>query len=298
MNSPHDELFPRPQGAIERIVRRNLDEDVDAPAAASVWKRARERARQPRPWLAWMTRGAAVAAALIIGLLLVWGAPAQATPAQIVERARCLHAAPVSREYTLAADLPGSLVRRWPMFRRHREVTLWTRGDCFRIEPGPGGGAWGQDEEGNVWFAPSPRAGAIFCPREVPPVFRDALHVRSVRLPALLDEVLRDCELGEQPSADLGLTRLEASGKGSLRRATLDIGPKGLVRRLVLVRRLLTGEEITLTLTLKKEAQKPASFYRLEGNLGPGGERFDHARPFPRLQLLARHHLDALLKRK
>jgi hypothetical protein len=295
MNSPHDELFPRPDDALDRIVRRNLDEDADPQAADAVWKSAMHRARPPRPWLGWVARGAAVAAAVLIGLLLVMGGPAPATAAQVVERARVAHATPISREYTLASDLPDSLVKRWPMFRAHHEVTLWTRGDCFRIEPGLAGGVWGQDDQGNVWAAPSPKAGAIFRPNEVPRAFRVALAVRSARLPALLGEVLKDCGLKRAPSPEAGIVRLRASGKGRLRRATIDIGPDNVVHRLVLVRRLLTGEEITLTLTLRRQAEKPAAFYRLDGNLDRDGKQFKHGPPLKRLGLL---HLDALLRRK
>jgi hypothetical protein len=298
MNSPHDDLFPRPDDALDRVVRRNLDEDADPQAADALWKKAKERARQPRPWLAWMMRGAAVAAVLLIGVLLVMGGPAQATPAQLVERARVAHDAPISREYTLAADLPDSFVKRWPTFRNHRETTLWTRGDCFRVEPGLAGGVWGQDEKGNVWVAPSPKAGAIFRPNEIPSAFRDVLNVRSARLPALLGEVLKNCDLERAPDPRPGTIRLQASGKGRLRRATIDIGPGDVVQRLVLVLRLLSGEEFTLTLTLQQEAEKPASFYELAGNLGPDGKQFGRGQRLKRLGLLARHHLDALLHRK
>jgi hypothetical protein len=243
-----------------------------------------------------VTRGAVAAAVvLLVCLMFFWpGSTASATPAEIVRKAIKAHEAEVSREYLLSAELPPRLARRFPKLAE-REVSLWTRGGRFRVEPGLGGGVWGRDEEGQVWIAPTPKAGAWFREDEIdklPPRLKDAvkesLAVRSVRLPPLLNEVLQECELRRVSGEDGSSITLEASCQGGLKRATLVVGPGEVIQRMSLSRRLSSGEQVTVRLELVREVEKDDAFFRLEGNLAEGGKVFGPDRPAMRLKVLAR----------
>jgi hypothetical protein len=271
-------------------VRRSLDTEAEAAASAAngAWTKAMARARGAGSsgglgrWL-----GLAAAAGLA-ALLLFWpGDRAQASPQEALARAREAHTAPLSREYSLVGWPPPALVRRLPTVDFARKVTIWTRGDRFRVEPAPGGGVWGQDEEGNVWAAPTPRAGAYFRPDEVPERFRELLAVRAVHLPSLLDEVLKDCELTARRVEEPPGVRIDARGQGSLSSAYLFIRPDGVIQYLSLSRRLPGGES-RVSLELLSEAERPEEVYRLSGNLAPGAEVYGPERPRRRLALLAR----------
>ncbi len=283
----NDPLFPTPDGPLDKLVRRRLDADADGAAAEEAWRKAKAR-RPGGAWGAWLARGVmAAAAAVLVAAFLFWpGGKAQASPAEMVARARDAHQDERSREYSLTADPPAALVRRFPRVDFGREISLWTRGDRFRVEPAPGGGVWGQDEQGNVWFAPTRKFGVWFGKDEIPPAYKEALAVRSVQLPTLLDEVLKDCDVERVPGGDPVETTLEAFGNGSLRRAEIVIGPADVVRRLTLVRRLPGGEDFTLKLMLRAQGEKPADFYRLAGALDAGGERIGP--PTPRGARIAR----------
>ncbi|MBY0229837.1 MAG: hypothetical protein K2W96_11195, partial [Gemmataceae bacterium] len=222
---------------------------------------------------------AAAAAMLLVAMALFWGNAAQATPAQAVRRALAAHREDDGHEYALVVSAGGM----------ERETTLWTRGDRFRIEPGPAGGAWGQDGDGSVWLAPTPAAAALFRADEVPAVLQELLAVRSVRLTALLETVLEGCEL-ERVAGPAGIDRIKATGEGTLRRAVLDIGKDGVVRSLELVRRV-GPVEATVSLERRGPAGKDAAFYTARGAVAEDGEVFDRDRPGKRLALLARHRL-------
>ena len=275
----NDDLFPRPDDPLERLVRARLDAQA-ARETADVW----ERAQRKRPWTGRAVRGLTAAAALLLAsLTLTWGiGRAQATPAQAVARALEVHREDADHEYALRGEFAGLV----------REATLWTRGDRFRIEPAPGGkGAWGQDRDGSVWIAPTPAAGAVFRADEVPAGLQEMLAIRSVRLPVLLETVLKHCDLSRLPDAPQGIDRVEAvSQAGTLRRAVLDIDRDGLVRSLTLTRQLAVGE-VTLALDLRGSASKDGAFYTLKGALAAHGEVFDSDRPVKRLGLLTRHRL-------
>ncbi|MGL4553110.1 MAG: hypothetical protein ACRC33_18245, partial [Gemmataceae bacterium] len=240
--------------------------------------------------LAWAPRLAAAAAVLFVAWLVFWpGGEARAKPAEVVARAYAVHSrAEVDRRYRLTAELPG----------QSHGADLWTRGDRFRVAPGPAGGVWGQDGDGRVWVAPSPKAGVRFDEDEVPDRLRAALLLRAADLPDLLTELRGTCELERRDLAGGGVA-VEARrvrGDSSLARASLEIdGRTGGIGRLRAWRELPGGSEGTLTLTLEETGEKPDAFYTLEGNLAPGGEAIDRTRPGQRLALLVRHGLGALI---
>jgi hypothetical protein len=299
--------FPRPNRPLDALVRAHLEAGAGVDGGAML---ARARARRAR-WRE--ARGrllvgvpAALAAGLLGLLLLAPTGRAYASPAEVVAQAREAHEAPTDRAYRLRTELSGPLGQRLARWGLERDATLYTRGDRFRVEPGLGGrGAWGRDEKGNVWVAPTPRAGAAFTPEEVPPVFDELLALRSVDLPALLGVALRDCELRRppwQPGDPLDTERIEAEprhgeGRMGLVRAVLDIDPKqGVVRRLALKRRLPNGA-FTLRLDLLGAQAQPDDSYRLQGHLGPGARRLDANQPAARALFLLKHHLGAIRKK-
>lgn len=248
---------------------------------------------------AWLPRLAAVAAVLLVGLVLFWpGGRTFATPREAVEAAYRTHIddEEADRHYRLAVELPS----RFPGLKDH-EADLWTGGDRFRIEPGPGGGVWGQDDDGRVWIAPAPDAGAVFEAMEVPGPLREALLVRAVRLPDLLTELLGTCDLALVRGGPRGTERIEATAKDderTLRRGVLDIDTRTRAVRSLEVRRRLPGGEVAVArLTFVSSGRNPKAFYDLRRALEVDGEVFDHTRPGPRLMLLARHGLGQLVEK-
>src|SRR5688572_6156787 len=139
-----DDLFPQPERPLDRLVRGQLDRDADHARADELWKRANQRPRL----LAWLPQLAAVAAVLLVGLVLFWpSGRAFATPAEAVKAAYRTHIDDqgADRHYRLQVAFSPGFKARFPRMK-DRETDLWTRGDRFRVEPGPAGGVWGQDE--------------------------------------------------------------------------------------------------------------------------------------------------------
>jgi hypothetical protein len=175
---------------------------------------------------------------------------------------------------------------------------VWTRGDRFRVQPGPAGGVWGQDGDGRVWLAPTKKAGAIFDADEIPEPMRIALKVRAVYLPELLTELSARCDLKLKPGSSR-VYQIEArrKGEGTLTRATLDIDARtDTVLALEVWRELPSGEEARLSLTFQETGDLPDEYYELEGYLADGAEVFDRSRRGMRLALLVQHGLGALGK--
>src|SRR5204862_6957502 len=121
-------------------------------------------------------------------------------PREVVERAKSAHEAPTDRCYEVTVRMPEELQERYPELARDRKSRLWTRGDRYFVEWPDRPGAWGRDEDGRVWVAPTPFAAARFDPDEIPEAMRDFFAVRAVQLPQLLDELLAGANLRWRPT--------------------------------------------------------------------------------------------------
>jgi hypothetical protein len=292
--------FPRPDRPLDRAVRSKLDAAAQATNADRLLAGVRARldadavipARRSRRWL--LTAVGALAASVLVAVfLLIPGGTVQASPREVVEQARAEHEGPADRCFEITYDVPATwrALSHWPT--AEHPGRLWTRGDRFVTELAGGRRAWGRDEQGRVWIAPTPDAAARFDPDEIPEALKEYLEVRAVRLPQLLDEFLKDCELTTRPDDTKAVRRIEAvprsEARTTLRRAEIDVDAKtNAVERLMIERRLPAA---TVSITFRRVAADPPaeSVYRPESHLKDGAPVFDRHQPLRRLAVTARH---------
>src|SRR5262249_29424375 len=205
--------FPNPDRPIDRSVRAKLDADARDADPERVLAGVRRRlaadtvspVRRTRRWV-FAAAGVLAASVLVAVLLLIPGGSVQASPREVVERAKAVHETPTDRCYEVTVHFPDDLRERYPKLAANRKSRLWTRGDRYFVELPDGRGSWGRDEAGRVWIAPTASAGARFDADEVPGILREFFEVRTVQLPRLLDELLSDWDLA-WTTADPGRSR-------------------------------------------------------------------------------------------
>jgi hypothetical protein len=170
------------------------------------------------------------------------------------------------------------------------------------VEPGFGGrGAWGRDEAGRVWFAPTREAAARFDEAELPPQLRDAVRIRGLEVGALLDEVLKDFDLAwaeqpnrRRPTGAVAVSRRGAPAPFQIKSAELVVErDTNLLRALILERQLPAGVA-RITFSLTGTTEKDASVYTAEGHITPGAPVFDATRPLLRRAMLFEQLKDIL----
>lgn len=312
MNPSRDDLFPRPDDPLDALVRAQLEAVAGTVDSAPLLEAVCVRLDPPQPVLpvlprrtTWKQRlrvlmPVVLAASLLLGLFLVQpGSEAQAAAAQVVAQARDVHAAAVDRCYLLESELAPELRQRFPTLRSGSRARLWTRGDRFWVQSiGADRACWGRDEKDRVWMAPTPNAGMRFDADEmVPRSLHELLQVRSVQLPTLLDEVLRECVLTDlKPGLGTppGVRIIEAhptheQSSPHLTSARIEVdATTHVVRKLVLHRRLLGNELGTVTLTLVETRPQKEDAYRLEGHLRPGAPIYDRTMLFLRARMWPR----------
>jgi hypothetical protein len=252
--------------------------------------------RRRRRWL--LTAAIALAASILFAVfLLIAGSPVQASPRNVVERARNVHQVPTDRCYSVKVAVPLEVRRQFPRFDFDRDSRLWTRGDRYFVELPGDNGVWGRDEQNRVWFVPTPDAGARFDDNEVPAVFREFLNVRAVRLDELLDEVLAECELTWATNVDVpsDVRRVYAIGRNDerwLRHAIIDVDKEtNVIQRLALDRQLFRDPraKVSVTFMLIDTSAQDISRYSAEGHLKPGAPIHDRRHPAVRMGLMLRH---------
>jgi hypothetical protein len=289
------ELFPTPPDPLDALVRSHLEVDGRAASPArvvnSVLANLDDRPTASRPRRRMAVLRLAVAAALLLGLFAVTPRPvAHAGPGEVVRQSQKVHQLAVDRCYVVRTEPSDKLRLRLP---RH-EARLWTRGDRFWVEPAfAGKGVWGRDEHGRTWVVPSPSAGLRYDADEIPESLARFIEVRAVRLPTLLGEVLRDCDLALEENSPPGVRVVLATSRAGTRAgfagARIEVAEEtGVVRRLVLRPRVMGKELAVVTLTLQETCSQPDDHYRAEGHLLPGAPVHDRTDPRPRRQLLLR----------
>jgi hypothetical protein len=292
--------FPRPDRPLDRAIRARLDADARAAVADRLLARVRARLDADAVTSAGRNRrrlltvaGALAASILIAVFLLIPSGTAQASPREVVEQAKAEHEGPADRCYEVSYELPAGWKNLSPWLNSDQPSRLWTRGDRYVTELAGGRRAWGRDEQGRVWIAPSPYAAARFGPDEVPEALKNFFDVRAVRLPQVLDEFLKECDLTARPDDNKSIRRIAAVPRTDVRtalhRAEVDVNPKSnAVERLMIEHQLPAG---TAAVTFRRVAADPPaeSVYRPEGHLKEGAPVFDRAQPLRRLGVLARH---------
>ncbi|MBN9518221.1 hypothetical protein J0H58_06835 [bacterium] len=291
--------FPDPPPGLDAVVRAALEADaarVDGRAAwGAVLARLDVSPAGPRRG---RLRGAAVLATLAAALLVAvafWpgGGQVAASPADVVRDARAAHAGGPDRCYAQVVELPPAVRDRFPLLAdRGLAPRIWTRGDRFVVEPWLGDGAWGRAPDGRVWFAPSRAAAARFGLDELPPAVREAVAVRGMDLPTLLDDLLagHDLTWTEPPTGAVYEITTAARGAGTpfrLAGAALTVDREThAVRRLVLRRVLPGGDEATITFDLIETATRDTAAYTPAAHLDAGARVHDAAEPGPRRRVL------------
>lgn len=297
-------VFPYPEPPLDRAVRARLDAEAGGLETERLLAGVRQRlaadaivpGRRRRRWLL-AAAGLLAASILVAVFLLIPGGTIQASPRQIVERARTTHRQSDDRCYMVRVEMPPEVRKLFPRVDFDRESRVCTRGDRYFVELPNGRGHWGRDEMKRVWFVPNADGGARFDDAEVPAIFREFLSIRAVNLAELLDEVLAECDLSSANNVEVpeGVRRVYAVSRDparSLRGAVIDV-EKGtnMVRRLALDRQLFRDprSKASVIFTLVDTAPQPIEQYSAEGHLNPGAPVYDGSRPVARLDLLVRH---------
>jgi hypothetical protein len=280
-----------PEQQVEALVRTYLERQAGTVDARSILAGVHQRLGQASPAAGrgrWadprahprLTWGLAWAAVLFLTVLGFWHlGTGRASAESLVREAQRSLGQDTDRCYLLQIEPDRTMLARFPLLAPQHETRLWTRGDRFWIEAGPGRArwAWGRDPRGRIWIALSPELGLLFEPEELPRELAVAGDVRTVQLESLLKEMLADFDLryADQPGSG-GRTRIiQAEPKPGhhppfLNRATLEIDSSTkAVQRVVLERTLLGQPIATVTLQLVETRRQGDSAYELAGHLGP-----------------------------
>jgi len=224
-------------------------------------------ASPPRPRRETLTRSllftaAGLLVAASLGTLLVLPRAA-AGPTDLVEQALAAARTAVDRRYAVRvepADLRAG--RRWAS---PPEATLWVRDDRFVQSTGADGQplAWGRGPGGEVWFALSPRAVAIFAPDEIPDGLRDVCDLRTLDLTTLLETILEGHDLrrvgGDRTDTILARPRRAAGKIGAV---TIEIDRESLRVTGATLERLARGRAVaTVRFTLEETATVAETTY-------------------------------------
>jgi hypothetical protein len=254
-----------------------------------------------RRWWRWTVPVLATAAAMALFLLgNVQQPTATASPRALVEATQQAHRLPIDRCYLVEVRRDSSFPEVFPNAPLITTNRLWTRGDRFFFLPigarlGP---TWGRDERGNLWLAPTPRAGARVESEELPPWLVNNFEVHTLRVDQLLGEVLRNFDLRREanlpdclPATEV-IQTIPKPGRFTpmTRSARLEIDPETKVlRRLVIVRGPVGRPAATTVYTLIDTTTLDPIKYSLEGHLREPFEVFTRDnQPQKRLEMLRR----------
>jgi Redoxin len=238
--------------------------------------------KMPAPARRYLRLGlaAGIAAALALAFLGGWHfGPIQASAMELVREVKRVHNLPLERCYVVEIERVAN-DGTWTAFQKiSRQVRVCTRGDRFWVEMNQPGVeqpfVWGQGEDGSLWAILDSHRGVRVAAEQVPRALALIADVLSLNVDTLLDEVLHDCILVEDPKeAESKLTRVVRARPRSnkLRRwsgqATLEIDTEARVlRRLILERNRLGAPFAKVTFTLVETRPAEDADYLLEGRL-------------------------------
>jgi hypothetical protein len=276
MNLPE----PRAEHEIDALLRGHLRrkaEQVDPlPLHGRILATLRakpEPRRRPASFKRWVWGAAAAASLLLAFLMGLQIGPARASAEAIVRAARKVHGLPLDRCYQVEVERePGQLGPLMPDL-----VRLWTRGNRFWAEVyhHDHRHVWGRDEDGTIWLPLGPHHGVRIAPDEIGKPMAHISDVYTMRVEALLDDVLRDFDLrrddtGGAAEVPLHVVRAELKPghtHHSLQSAVLELDAESkVIRRMALVR-TRHGKTATEIFTLQETRPTKEARYRLEGHL-------------------------------
>ncbi|HZZ78010.1 MAG TPA: redoxin domain-containing protein [Gemmataceae bacterium] len=221
--------------------------------------------------------------------------PTSVSARELVAEVKRVHNQPLARCYLVE-------MKRQPESdegKSARQVRLWTRGDRFWIEMRHSETSppfvWGRGDDGTLWAVLDANRGVRAPIDQTPKPLQRLADLYTLNVDTLLDELLRDCTIAEEPS-DGSLTRIvtaEPSTKRMrlwLEKATLEIDVEAKVlRRMVLERNILGGRQATVTFTLIETGPDSDADYRLEGHLAKPMRVYEgKIEPRVKLELVAR----------
>ena len=308
------------QVALHAQLERELGGEVPELGAAGVMAERAEKIvplRQPErsawgairgrflPSWAWAAAASLVLAAVIGSLVLMNQSSASA--AELVRHALKAHAATMDRCYRIGLKMEAaSGLEKGPA----TENRLWTRGDRCWIETRSGNQtvAWGHDEQGQVWFALSPKVGVRFDPVEASQrmgLMRERMEqfgqmrgggpgefarcferlsltcdLCSLQVETLLQGLLADFDLRREASGANGYliqADLKAGHTNAFcHKVALEVDTASGVLRSLVVKRLHNGQPAAeVTFTLVETGEQPDVSYTLAGHLGPDAVIYD-----------------------
>lgn len=307
-----NDLDPRPALDLEALIRARLERDAERIDPRPLFERIMAGAAPATPRTArrtgrrtWQWAGAAAAAAVLVGAVLVLlpqERPALAHGATLVRQSRQAHRQPIDRCYLVAVRRESSLLAEVaPTTPQVRTTRLWTRGDRFWVESArpEARWAWGRDEANRFWIAFGPHTAVRLDADEVPAWLNVYCDLHSLNVERFLDEVSSGFELTRETApgdASPAAIRVHAQARTlalkfpSIDTVDLELDAETRVVRRMVVHRVWNGEPFaTVTYTLAETDVRDPSAYQLEGHLTAPAEIFtrDHE-PQRRKELLAR----------
>lgn len=261
---------------IDALVRDRLQREAAGVDARALLARVRRRMRVPPPTRRRALLALAASVLAVLALLERPGATLRAAPEALLRQAQSSHADGADRCYRVRTEWEPALVRRFPLLTAPRSTRLWTRGDRYLIEAATPAGrvvAWGRDEAGRVWLAPSRRLGLLYEPDELTQPLRVAGDLFGMQVDRLLGETLARFRLTRDPADPY---RVRAVPRGHWEGRQLDgidltIDPRGRFLRRVELRRLWRGEQAaTVTFEFERADARPDGDYLLSGHLDAG----------------------------
>jgi hypothetical protein len=323
--------FPKPEPGVDEIVRAQLDAEAGRVDAAGLWNSvltrleteaesetgaaadthtpqpssspAPQRSPTRRRFAVFAAAFAGLAAAVIFAVFFLGTThEVMASPAEVVQDARKAHAQSGDRCYSQTIQVSGRLLGQFPFLSDSEHVNVCTRGNRFVVEPGFGGkGAWGRDEAGRIWVAPTREAAARFEEAELPVPIRDAAKIRGLEFDTLLDDVLKDFDLEwnappTEANFSIKATRRGTAKLGQLSSADLVIEKNTkLLKSLTLRRQLGPEANVIITFTFTGATEKNPAAYTAEGHVDRADHAYDATRPILRAQVIAKLLKDRLL---
>ena len=279
-----------------------------APLPRASWSLGEEiKRRFFHPWP--MALAASFALVAMIAALLLLN-QTSASAAEMVRHALKTQATAPDRRYRVEVKLDPALQTQ-NKTAPASETFLWTRGDRCWIETRSTNQtvAWGHDEQGQVWFALSPKVGVRFNPAEASQrmaMFRErmeqfremrgmqgpvefakcfdrlslACDLCSLKVETLLQGVLSDFDLRREfQGADNYLIQAELKAgrtNSYCRDAQLEVDAQNGVLQKLTVHRLHNGQTAgTVTFTLVESGEKTNASYTLAGHLDADAVIYD-----------------------
>lgn len=289
---------------LDTAIRAHLDAEASKVNAHAVLARVKAAQSYAVPstrrkhWLRWAVTAtaAALAASIVIGLFLTGNTPVpekQLSASELIQEAKsALESAPIDRCYDVSADWDVTpFQRRFKFFPTIRQGKVWTRGDQFvmlsAVDDGPQW-AWGQEQSGRVWLAPTRKHAIVFDKDELNDPLARFCELMSLRLVSTLGEILEKYDLmrkdgggSDEPIRIEAMLRPVLAQQARFRKVELELDRDTKVVRKAVLHRFANGESVgAVTFTLAEATPKPNDFYGLRAHLDANAVVHD-GRPMP-----------------